>query len=266
MGIRPVEVARALLVLSLGACAAGELHPDGRASGDRKRPREAALDDQLAGDGALLPDLRRDLASGDQRAPDLRKPDLRPPDLRPPDTKPAAPQVLLSLDFEAGKAGLVATKDWQWGVLAFKAGTGCDAAAKPPTACHSGTHCWGTILNDCYSPLGNAANECANVSTTDDSVLTLDTAIPASYKSARLTFWEWRDYFLPYDWAEVRVNGSVVYQDCKTSYVAPTAWTKRTILLNGYLGKSVSIAWHFMATTVVNHSGWYLDDVVIEEY
>lgn len=252
-----------LLVVATG-CASGELHPDAR-GGDRKRPREARAEMLAPDDLPALPDQARDLRAPDLRAPDLRPPDLRSPDLRAPDTKPPAPQTLLSLDFENGVSGLTATKDWQWGILAFKAGSGCDSAAKPPTACHSGTHCWGTVLNDCYNPLGNANNSCSNQSSTDDSVLTLATTIPTSFKSARLTFWEWRDYFLPYDWAEVRVNGTVLYQDC-TNYVAPTAWSKRTILLNGYLGKAVTITWHFMATTVVNHAGWYLDDVVIEEY
>jgi hypothetical protein len=37
-------------------------------------------------------------------------------------------------------------------------------------------------------------------------------------------------------------------------------------LLDSYVGKTVSITFHFYATTVVNYSGWYIDDLSIGEY
>ena len=254
-------------MLAVGACAAG-----GSSRDDRGRRRDQRLSRELAvaDSDATADGMPSDIRAADTRPADARRdsrpPDTKPPpDTRPPDTKPPGPQTLVSFDFEGSGGGLTATKDWQWGVLAFSAGTSCDSTPTPPTACHSGTHCWGTVLNDCYSPLGNANNSCAAVNAQGASVLQLNVTIPAGYKNARLVYWDWNDFFKPYDWSEVRANGQVLFQDC-TSYTAPSAWTKRTIVLDSYVGKAVSIAFHFYATTVVNYSGWYIDDLSIGEY
>jgi hypothetical protein len=276
------------LGLAAGCAAGGMSREDGRQPRDAHRER--SLIDQMTQDLAprdfkLPPDTPRDFKlppdkrpsdlkpSPDKRPPDFKlSPDKRPPDLKPPpdkkspDTKPTGPQTLLFLDFEANNGNLIATRDWQWGVLSFKAGASCDGTPVPPTACHSGTRCWGTVLNDCYSPLGNADASCAATAPSSASVLSLTVQIPASYKNARLIYWEWNDYFTPFDWAEVRVNGTPLLQQCPSSYTAPTVWVKQTILLNSYLGKSVTIAFHFYATSVVQYSGWYIDDLSIGEY
>jgi hypothetical protein len=259
---------RAALVaaLALGGCALGELHVEGGSRDRRHADRPSAPDLTPPDHAPGAADLGRDAGPPpDTRPPDTRPPDSVQPDKPKPDSKPPL-QVLFAYDFESSGAGLVASKDWQWGKLAFKAGAGCSSGIAAPKSCHSGSGCWGTVLNDCYNPLGNAADACANASTADDSVLRVDFTIPTSYKSARLAFWEWADYFSPFDWVEIRVNGSVAYQDCKSSYTAPSAWTKRTILLNSYLGKKVSVAFHFMASSVINYAGWYLDDLSVEEY
>jgi hypothetical protein len=262
-----------LCVLGLAAgCAAGGMsREDGHQPRDTRR--EQTIVDQMI-------DLARDQSTSDHRSLDKRLPDKRPadlksPDKRPPDLKPPpdkksldtvyVPKTLLSYDFEASKGSLTGTHDWQWGVLNFNA-TNCDSTPSPPAACHSGTHCWGTILNDCYSPLGNASDSCAATDPASASVLSLTVQIPASYKNARLVYWDWAAYFTPFDWTEVRINGTPAVQHCPSSYTAPTSWVKQTILLNSYLGKSVTIAFHFYATTVVQYAGWYIDDLSIGEY
>lgn len=171
------------------------------------------------------------------------------------------------LDFEKSNGQLVGTRDWEWGALAFKAGTNCGTSTPdPPLAGRSGTGVWGTVLNDCYNPLDNAKDACTNADTSDDSVLTLKLKIPAHYTKAKLTYWEWRDFFLTFDWTEVRVNGSWVKQTCIGTNPAPASWQKQTLDLSAHVGQVVTVSFHFMASAVVNQSGWYLDDISASEF
>jgi len=190
----------------------------------------------------------------------MPKPDKAMPK---PDKGPTGPAVLYSSNFDTDNGKLKAWGDWQWGTLAFKAGPGCSTGIHPPPKAFSGTRVWGTILNDCYNGVGNAADPCKNQKTNDDSILRLEVMIPTKYKTAKLEYWEWNDYFLNFDWTEVRIGANILRQSCSGSYVAPTKWIKRTINLDSYVGKFVGIQFHFMATTVVNYSGWYVDDVTV---
>ncbi|OGL41723.1 MAG: hypothetical protein A2161_02550 [Candidatus Schekmanbacteria bacterium RBG_13_48_7] len=78
-----------------------------------------------------------------------------------------------------------------------------------------------------------------------------------------MSWWEWFDLFTEFDWAEIYVNDIVVFQHCESGYTAPTAWVKQTIDLRPYTGGLANIEFHMMATTVVNYSGWYIDDLEI---
>ncbi|MCC6750474.1 MAG: choice-of-anchor J domain-containing protein [Deltaproteobacteria bacterium] len=239
---------------------------DGGASDGRPATDGAVADAKPRTDGPRTDrGLPGDARPRDSRVPDARVPDARRPDARlPADSGAGGPLVApFTLDFEAGGGGLTATRDWQWGVLRFAKGTGCSASATPPPAPHSGTHCWGTVLNDCHNPIANAANTCSNTDPNDDSVLALKVAIPSSFTTATLAYWEWYDVFLPYDWTELRIDGKVVTQRCTGDYVTPTAWVRRTVDLAAYRGKTITIAFHFMATASVNYAGWYLDDVSV---
>jgi hypothetical protein len=181
----------------------------------------------------------------------------------------------LSLDFEAGSGGLVGTGDWEWGPIAFKPGPACQTGSKtfgvaPPSG-HSGKGVWGTVLNDCYSALNNASKVddqnviCTNLNPADDSILKLKVTVPASWTSAKLSYWSWEDVNSPYDWAEIRVNNKVAYQLCEAQYEAPTGWVQRTVDLSPYLSstKTLELGFHFMASAFVNYAGWYLDDLAV---
>ena len=179
----------------------------------------------------------------------------------------------LSLDFDSGCSGLSATGDWECGKIQFAAGANCTLGSKtfgvPPTAGHSGSGMWGTVLNDCYTPLANnskvddKAGTCTNISSADDSVLALKVALPGTWTSAKLTYWSWEDVNQPFDWAEIRVDNKVAWQLCEMSYTQPTAWKQRTLDLSAHVGKTVEIGFHFMASPFVNYAGWYIDDLSI---
>ncbi len=128
---------------------------------------------------------------------------------------------------------------------------------------NSGTGVWGTKLNDCYSPLGNEGTACTNPSLKNDSVLTMKVKIPGTWKSAKLQFYQWYDVNLYFDWTEIRVDGKVVGQTCTGSKPTSPTWKKRSVNLSKYAGKIITIKFIFMASTVVQYSGWYLDDLSI---
>lgn len=168
-----------------------------------------------------------------------------------------------SLDFESDCGNLKAVGDWECGKLAFQATTCAFNKQTPPTAGHSGMGVWGTVLNDCYNNAGNAGNPndlCVNTTPNDDSIVKFQVTIPAGWTNAKLTYWEWNDMFGKSDFGEVRIN-TVVAQTLCELYVKPTAWVQRTIDFSAYIGTTIEVAFHFVASTVVNYSGWYLDDI-----
>ena len=178
---------------------------------------------------------------------------------------PATFTAPLSWDFDSACQNLGTSGDWQCGSFAFKADKSCDvlASTNAPKAPHSGSGMWGTVLNGCHTPAGTAKVPCANENPYDDSLLYFAVALPATWKSASLTYWSWDDYFLPYDWSEIRVDGVAQSQACTGTRASPVAWTKKTVDLSKFVGKTVTISFHFAASTTVNYSGWYVDDLEI---
>jgi hypothetical protein len=173
----------------------------------------------------------------------------------------------LAFNFDSDCKGLAATNDWACGTLAFSAGAACTAAAKGPTAGHSGSGAWGTVLNDCHSPLGNNAGYlgCSNAAPNDDSILSFKVSLPGGWTKATLTYWAWEDLNIPNDWAEIRVSGSAVSagQVCAGTPTSPTAWIQRTVDLTAHVGKTVQISFHMLASPVTNRAGWYIDDLAV---
>jgi hypothetical protein len=178
-----------------------------------------------------------------------------------------------SLDFEGSCQDLVATGDWECGAINFSHGANCKLGSKvfgvaPPQG-HSGKGMWGTKLNDCHTAMGNNSKVddkaviCTNMNIGDDSVLKLRVDLPGSWSKATLTYWSWEDINSPHDWAEIRLDNKVAYQHCEASYSKPTAWVKRAVDLSQYVGATVEVAFHFMASQWVNYAGWYIDDLSV---
>ena len=209
----------------------------------------------------------------DGGAPDtfVKKDTVMPPD-KGPDQGGGTRTAPFTLSFDQDDGNLTGTKDWQWGKIAFVKGTNCDSTPTAPKAGNSGKGMWGTKLNDCYSGLENnatygAGTKCVNDKPSDDSILTLKAKIPSTFTLASLIFYQWTDIFYPFDWHEVRIidgtNVNIIRKYCKSDHTAPTAWVKETIYLDKYIGKTITVQFHFMASKSVNYAGWYLDDVAI---
>ncbi len=173
------------------------------------------------------------------------------------------PKVIYSSKFEGNKGNFKSWGDWQWGVYAFKAGKNCDSTQAPPPKPHSGIKMWGTVLNDCHSPVGNATAACNNSSPQNNSILRLEIKVPVGCKKAFVEWWEYNDYFLNFDWAEVRIANKVIHQNCNSTTVPQKKWIKRVVDISQFMGKNIGLEFHFLASGVINYSGWYIDDVVI---
>jgi hypothetical protein len=188
--------------------------------------------------------------------------DLNVVELTAAPTGPA--ELYLAEDFEADDGGLVGTVDWQWGDAYAWAGTGCGVSSVPPLAPHSGNGMWGTVLNGCYSNAGNNATweTCTNADPADDSILSFEVDLTAA-GSAELCWWEWRDLYLPWDWAQVTVDGDVVFEHCGGVYTPPSQWLRQCVDVSPYAGQPVAVEFHMMASTTVNYAGWYIDDVEV---
>jgi hypothetical protein len=77
--------------------------------------------------------------------------------------------------------------------------------------------------------------------------------------------WEnWYEIFVSFDIAEVRVNGDLVFEVATTA--ATPDYIQEHVDLSAYAGNpSVTITFRLFATTVVNRSGWYVDDIAIQD-
>jgi hypothetical protein len=170
-----------------------------------------------------------------------------------------------TFNFDGDCNGLAGSLDWQCGALSFSPSGRCESDAVPPSAAHSGTGVWATNVNDCYSGMDNASSgSCTNSDTTDDSILKFNVSIPSGWTTATLTYWAWEDMWTNFDWGEIRIDSTTVAsQFCASSYTAPTAWVQRTVDLSSYAGQTIEIAFHFVATSVVNYAGWYIDDLSV---
>lgn len=202
-------------------------------------------------------------------------------------------QAPVKLTFEGnisglvGKSGgLVGTRDWEWkAAINFNASHAkCDNTSPPapPTKGYSGTGMWGTVIDGCHSGLGNDATnssgKCTNTNLTDDHVLKFRVSIPSTWKLVDLIFYQWSDINYPHDWNEVLVDegsgpmalktssGTVQGQFCESTYTKPSGWVKKNFYLDKYVGKTVTISFHFMDTTVVNKAGWYIDDLEVRKF
>ena len=165
--------------------------------------------------------------------------------------------------FEQNGGNLDETRDWQWGPYAWT-GVNCTGSSSPPAEAHSGSRMWGTVLNGCYNNLGNNSGyaSCTNDTPADDSILAFLVDL-RGMPTATLTWWEWFDVYQPYDWAEVYVDGGMVYQYCSPGFQAPDSWRFQSVDLTPFVGRSVVITFHMMASTVIDRGGWWIDDVLI---
>lgn len=91
---------------------------------------------------------------------------------------------------------------------------------------------------------GNSNTYCNNTDLTDDSVLTLKVALPAAWTKATLSFQQWFEVGLKFDWSEIRIDGKVAAQTCLGPAQSIAAWTKRTLDLSTYAGKTITIKFH----------------------
>ncbi len=155
-------------------------------------------------------------------------------------------------DFEADDGGFTGTVDWEWGTNYSWVGAACDGVSYPPPGAFSGVGMWATVLNDCHANTGTFSNLSFSADLTGQS-------------SAILQWWDWYDVFEPFDYGEVYVNNTLVY-DRATSYVIPTEWEMHEVDLTPFVGDVIDIEFRMFATTVINRAGWYIDDVLVGEH
>ena len=155
-------------------------------------------------------------------------------------------------NFELTDGGWVATADWDpvgdWAWTNDYNVNNYTGTHDPPPAAHSGTGLWATVPEGDYT---NSGGYSYMSKTVDFSGIT----------DAYMNFWYWSDIFGDWDYCEVLVNGDL--QITIDEYPG-TAWEYAELDLSAYDGLSdVEIVFSFYATTVVEYSGMYIDDLDI---
>jgi len=164
----------------------------------------------------------------------------------------AAPEFYFS-DFEDDNGGWVESGygDWEWtntyNVTLYNP-SGSTSTQTPPPAAHSGTGLLGTII---YGPYSNSGAYSYLTQTFDFS----------GYNNTQFRYWLWNDLWGYWDYLTVRINGTTVDS---VIVLANTSWQERVIDLTAYDGLSdVVVTIAMFATTGVNYSGAYIDDIYI---
>ena len=157
-------------------------------------------------------------------------------------------------DFEADDGGWTGSgaAPWEWGAPVLGVHAGCDTTPEDePAGAASGTNVGATNLDGCYA---NSDSESLLSQTFDFS------SLPAPIQ---LAWTNWYEVFVAFDMGEVRVNGGAPLFEITTT--APTGYVHQSVDLSAFAGNpAVTIDFRLFATSVVNRSGWYLDDVAIE--
>ncbi|MEQ8317309.1 MAG: PEP-CTERM sorting domain-containing protein [Phycisphaerales bacterium] len=160
----------------------------------------------------------------------------------------AAQSTVYFSDFEADGGGWTASGvngDWERGIgTGFVGGSG----STEPLGGFSGDWVWGTVIGGDHG-VGSDEQLSQNF---DFSGLT----------DVTLSFQEWSDSgSSTFDMASVIVNGDQLYLSDGDS---GDAWRAVNLDLSAYDGlSSVDITFNFTSTTVVERTGWYIDDVGI---
>ena len=173
-----------------------------------------------------------------------------------------------SEDFESDDGGYThdgPTDLWAWGT-----------PTSGPGSAHSGSNCWGTVLDDDYVDDANAIL---------DSV-PINLAAGFSYE---LSFWHWYDTELRYDGGNVKIstdggstwsilgsyldpynedeaasgNAGIPGEPCFSGH-GQGYWENVTFNLSSYAGEEIILRWHFGSDgSVSGYPGWFIDDVEV---
>ncbi len=128
-----------------------------------------------------------------------------------------------------------------------------------PGAAYTGTNCAATVL---------AGNYAASV---DSRLVSPPFVVASAASSPRLRFGHWYSFSSgDQGTVEIKVVGSNTWSAISSSYTitGSGAWTRPSLDLSAYAGKTVQVAFHFVATdadpfNADESTGWYVDDVAL---
>jgi len=145
--------------------------------------------------------------------------------------------------------------DWQWtdtyDVTLYNP-AGSTSTQQPPSAAHSGTGLWGTVV---YGPY-------TNVTVSGQRSFLRKTFDLSGFVDPVLNLWHHMDGFNTWDYGQILVNGTVVWGTAAAAVFMP--WQVINVDLSAYENQTnVEVSFEWSATTVVNYAGWYIDDVYI---
>lgn len=168
----------------------------------------------------------------------------------------ASASTIYFTDFEADDGGWVASGEWALGTPSATL-SGCDGIAADsdvgPNGAFSGVNAFATGLTTCYE----------NSGTTSTLTQSFDLSDVAE---ATLSWQQFVSVFVPFDTAEVTVNGALVFErpELPRSELATDGYELQEVDLTPFAGGTVEIQFALSASSVVNAYGWAIDDVRIE--
>ncbi|MGE3465536.1 MAG: M36 family metallopeptidase, partial [Pyrinomonadaceae bacterium] len=171
----------------------------------------------------------------------------------PPVSACGTDQTVYFSDFEADDGGWTGSGfgEWERGVPTLGVFEGCDTTPRPePLGAFSGANVWATNLNGCYANSGA------------ESLLTRTFDFTGVAAPISMNWQNWYEVFTTFDMGQVLVNGTPVFDIVPSTATAD--YQPETIDLSAFAGQAnVTVSFRLFATTVVNRSGWYVDDIAV---
>ncbi|MEM7480846.1 MAG: DUF11 domain-containing protein [Acidobacteriota bacterium] len=154
-------------------------------------------------------------------------------------------------DFETDDGGWTVggAGDWERGTTVNGVFDDCDTTPRPEPP--AGWGAWATNLDGCY----------ANQSPSSASTLSQTFDFSSLTAPIEMSWEHWYEIFVSFDMGDVNVNGTNVFSVATTAATGPVT---ETVDLSAFAGMaSVTIDFELFATTVVNRTGWAINDLRI---
>jgi hypothetical protein len=148
----------------------------------------------------------------------------------------------LFADFEGDDGGFVGAPLWQRG----EPGTG-------PSAAHSGSELWATILDGDYYNYSNS------------SLVSPVISIPQTADPS-LEYWSWfrAEYCCDRGMVEVTNDGGTHWATKQTLRGYMGWWDRKSIDLSNYAGMNIQVRFHFTSDGSITDDGWFIDDFSVQ--
>jgi bacillopeptidase F (M6 metalloprotease family) len=164
------------------------------------------------------------------------------------------------VSLEEGPRVFTSPEDWESGLDDWYVESGSWEVGVPsdgPIGAHDGDNCVATRLNGLYS------------NWVESRLISPHFVVPSAEQDPGLRFWHWFSFYHngdDYGEVQIRAVGEADWATLAEIHnYGGEVWTRTFISLSDYAGQNVEIAFYFHSNNYYQDTGWYIDEVSLEE-